>query len=30
MFTDHEPELVPALIGLSVRDTVTAMRRWAA
>jgi hypothetical protein len=30
IFTDHEPDLVPHLVGLSVRHTEVAMRRWAA
>jgi Domain of unknown function (DUF222) len=30
MFAVHEPELVTALAGLSVRDTELAMRHWAA
>jgi Domain of unknown function (DUF222)/HNH endonuclease len=30
LFAEHEAELVPRLIDLSVRDTDMAMRRWAA
>ncbi len=30
IFTEHEPALLPALAGLSVRHTEIAMRRWAA
>ena len=29
-FADHEADVVPALVGLSVPDTATAMRHWAA
>ena len=28
IFTEHEPTLVPAFVGLSTRDTEAAMRRW--
>jgi hypothetical protein len=28
LFADHEPELVPALAGLSADEVATAMRRW--
>jgi hypothetical protein len=30
LFTEQEPEVVPVLVGLSVRDTDAVMRRWAA
>jgi hypothetical protein len=30
LFSEHEAALVPALVGLSVRDTEVAVRRWAA
>jgi hypothetical protein len=30
LFAEHATTLVPTLVGLSVRDTETAMRRWAA
>jgi hypothetical protein len=30
IFTDHEADLVPSLVPLSVRDSETAVRRWAA
>jgi Domain of unknown function (DUF222)/HNH endonuclease len=28
LFADHEPAVVPTLVGVSVRDTATAMRAW--
>jgi hypothetical protein len=30
ILTDHGPDLVPSLVGLSTRDTEIAMRHWAA
>ena len=30
LFADHEPEVVPALVGLSVADTVRVVRHWVA
>ena len=30
VLTDHEAQLVPSLVGLSVRDTETTMQHWAA
>ncbi len=30
LFAEHEPELVPVLVGLSVRETAIVMQQWRA